>query len=67
MGRGTFPQSRTPPCKRRQIKAAEDYRATHCGCTLHNACLRSFVFEKGGYASGESLYESMRQKLESST
>ncbi len=61
------PGPRLTPAKRRQIEAAENYRATHCGCTLHNACLRSFVRVKGGYASGESLYESMRQKLEAST
>ena len=47
--------------KRRQIAAAEKYRKTHCGCTLHNACLRSFVFEKGGYSSGKSLYRVMKR------
>ena len=61
------PGPRLTPAKRRQIEAAENYRATHRGCTLHNACLRSFVRVKGGYASGESLYESMHQKLEAST
>ena len=61
------PGPRLTPAKRRQIAAAENYRATHCGCSLHNACLRSFVAAKGGYASGKSLYESMRQKLEAST
>ena len=45
--------------KRRQIAAAENYRKTHCGCTLHNACIKSFVPETGGYASGKSLYLAM--------
>ena len=45
--------------KRRQIAAAEKYRKTHCGCSLHNACLRSFVPETGGYSSGKSLYLAM--------
>ena len=53
------PGPRLNPAKRRQIEAAENYRATHCGCTLHNACLRSFVRVKGGYASGKSLYLAM--------
>ena len=55
------PGPRLTAAKRRQIKAAEDYRATHCGCTLHNACIRSFVFEKGGYASAMALYSHMHE------
>ena len=45
--------------KRRQIATAEKYRKTHCGCTLHNACIKSFVPETGGYASEKSLYLAM--------
>ena len=56
------PGPRLTAAKHKQIAAAEDYRKTHCGCTLHNACLKSFVPETGGYASGESLYESMRRR-----
>ena len=48
--------------ERRQIAAAESYLATHSGCTLHNACVRSFGTAKGGYASGLSMYESLRQQ-----
>ena len=50
---------RLTAAKRHQIAAAEKYRDTHCGCTLHNACLKSFVRESGGYASGKSLYLAM--------
>jgi len=53
------PGPRLNPAKCRQIAAAEKYRDTHCGCTLHNACLKSFVREPGGYASGKSLYLAM--------
>ena len=53
------PGPRLTPAKRRQIEAAENYRATHCGCTLHNACLRSFVRAKDGYKSGKALYRVM--------
>ena len=56
------PGPRLTAAKRRQIKAAEDYRATHCGCTLHNACLRSFVFEKGGYCSWKAMYVVLTRK-----
>ena len=55
------PGPRLTQAKRKQISAAEKYRKTHCGCTLHNACLRSFVFEKGGYSSGKSLYRVMKR------
>ena len=55
------PGPRLTAAKRRQIAAAEKYKKTHCGCTLHNACLRSFVFEKGGYSSGKSLYRVMKR------
>ena len=53
------PGPRLNPAKRRQVAAAETYKKTHCGCTLHNACLKSFVREPGGYASGKSLYLAM--------
>ena len=53
------PGPRLTPAKRRQIAAAENYRATHRGCTLHNACLRSFVRAKDGYKSGKALYRVM--------
>ena len=53
------PGPRLTQAKRRQIAAAEKYRKTHCGCTLHNACLRSFAALPGGYASGKSLYLAM--------
>ncbi len=53
------PGPRLTAAKRRQIAAAEKYKKTHCGCTLHNACLKSFVSEPGGYSSGKSLYLAM--------
>ena len=53
------PGPRLTAAKRRQIAAAEKYRKTHCGCTLHNACIKSFVSDPGGYASGKSLYLAM--------
>ena len=56
------PGPRLTAAKRRQIAAAEKYRKTHCGCTLHNACLRSFTALPGGYASGKSLYRVMKRK-----
>ena len=56
------PGPRITPAKRRQIEAAETYRSTHRGCTLHNACLRSFVPAKGGYKSAMAMYECMRRK-----
>ena len=55
------PGPRLTPTKRRQIDAAKDYLATHRGCTLHNACLRSFVRAKGGYKSAMSLYSYMHE------
>ena len=55
------PGPRLTAAKHKQIAAAEDYRKTHCGCTLHNACLKSFVPETGGYASGKSLYRVMKR------
>ena len=56
------PGPRLTAAKRRQIAAAENYRKTHCGCTLHNACLRSFTVLPGGYASGKSLYLAMHRE-----
>ena len=54
------PQPTKAKCK--QIADAKTYKKTHCGCSLYNACIKSFVHMPGGYASGESLYESMRQQ-----
>ena len=56
------PGPRLTQTKRRQMAAAEKYRKTHCGCSLRNACIKSFVPETGGYASGLSMYESMRRR-----
>jgi len=50
------PGPRITAAKRRQIEAAEAYRKSHAGCTLHNACMRSFVPAKGGYKSAKTLY-----------
>ena len=55
------PWPRLTAAKRRQIEAAEAYRQSHVGCTLHNACIKSFVPAKGGYASGKSLYLAFHQ------
>ena len=55
------PGPRLTPAKQRQIEAAEKYRTMHCGCTLHNACMKSFTAELGGYSSSKSLYLAMRQ------
>ena len=55
------PGPRLTPAKRRQIEAAKNYRATHCGCTLHNACIRSFVPAKGGYKNAMALYRTMKR------
>ena len=56
------PGPRLTPAKRRQIEAAKNYRATHCGCTLHNACIRSFVPASGGYRSAKALYVVLTRK-----
>ena len=50
------PGPRVTAAKRRQIEAAEAYRKSHAGCTLHNACIKSFVAAKGGYKSAKTLY-----------
>ena len=50
------PGPRITPAKQRQIEAAEKWRATHAGCSLYNACLRSFVPAKGGYKSAKVMY-----------
>ena len=59
--RGEDPNAKKPgpqmtEAKRRQIKAAENYRRTHAGCTLHNACLKSFSSVDGGFKSAGALY-----------
>ena len=61
------PGPRLTAAKRRQIAAAENYRATHRGCTLHNACLRSFAAAKGGYKSGKALYRVMLRTAKDDT
>ena len=55
------PGPRITPAKQRQIEAAEKWRATHAGCSLHNACIRSFVPAKGGYKSAAALYTHMHE------
>ena len=59
------PGPRLTPAKRRQIEAAEAYRKSHAGCTLHNACIRSFVPAKGGYKSADALYSHLHRQLKS--
>ena len=56
------PGPRLTAAKRRQIEAAEAYRQSHAGCSLHNACIRSFVAAKGGYGSAKNLYRVMSRK-----
>ena len=55
------PGPRLTPAKRRQIEAAEAWRKSHAGCTLHNACIRSFVPARGGYRSAAALYSHMHE------
>ncbi len=55
------PGPRLTPAKRRQIDAAESYRRSHAGCTLHNACMRSFVTSTGGYKNAMALYRTMKR------
>ena len=56
------PGPRLTPAKRRQIEAAEAWRKSHAGCSLHNACMRSFVPAKGGYKSAKNLYRVMSRQ-----
>ena len=56
------PGPRLTPAKKRQIEAAEAWRASHAGCSLHNACIRSFAPARGGYRSAKALYECMRRQ-----
>ncbi len=55
------PGPRLTPAKRRQIEVVEEYRATHRGCSLYNACIRSFVPSNGGYKSAKTIYEHIRR------
>ena len=55
------PGPRLTPTKRRQIEAAEAWRKSHAGCSLHNACMRSFVPAEGGYKSADALYSHMHE------
>jgi len=57
------PGPRLTAAKRRQIEAAREYQRTHAGCTLHNACIRSFAAAKGGFASGKALYVVLKRQL----
>jgi hypothetical protein len=59
------PGPRLNAAKKRQIEAAEAWRSSHAACSLHNACLRSFVPAKGGYKSADALYSHMHRKLKS--
>ena len=59
------PGPRLTPAKRRQIDAAETWRKSHAGCTLHNACIRSFVPARGGYRSADALYSHLHRRLKS--
>ena len=56
------PGPRITSAKQRQIDAAEKWRATHAGRSLHNACIRSFVPAKGGYKNAKAMYECLRRK-----
>ena len=55
------PGPRLTPAKRRQIEAAEAWRKSHAGCSLHNACMRSFVPAEGGYKNAMALYRTMKR------
>ena len=55
------PGPRVTAAKRRQIEAAEACRKSHAGCTLHNACIKSFVPAKGGYKNAMALYRTMKR------
>ena len=55
------PGPRLTPAKRRQIEAAEAWRKSHAGCSLHNACMRSFVPTEGGYKNAMALYRTMKR------
>lgn len=56
------PGPRPTPAKQRQIEAAKAWRKNHAGCTLHNACIRSFVPAKGGYKSAKTMYVVLKRK-----
>ena len=59
------PGPRITPAKQRQIDAAKKWRATHAGCSLHNACIRSFVPAKGGYKNAAVLYSFFHRRAKS--
>ena len=52
--------------KRRQIATAKEYKRTHCGCTLHHACQKSFSSVEGGFKSAESLYSHLNEEMKRS-
>lgn len=55
------PGPRLSAAKQRQIETAKTYRKGHAGCTLHNACMRSFVDVPGGYKNAMALYRTMKR------
>ncbi len=55
------PGPRLTASKRRQVEAAEAYRRSHAGCSLHNACMRSFTTLQGGYKNAMALYRTMKR------
>lgn len=56
------PGPRPSSVKQRQIEDALHYLKTHRGCTLHNACLRSFTKIDGGYKSAKSMFAAINRK-----
>lgn len=59
----TKPGPQMNDAKRRQIGEAEKYKKTHCGCTLFNACRKSFSYVEGGFKSADSLYSHMHEEM----
>lgn len=53
------PRHRKNPAKRQQLKAALEYKNSHAGCSIHNACTRAFVPLAGGYASSKCVYRTL--------
>ena len=58
------PGPRLTPTKQLQIEAVEKYRATHRGCSLFNACMRSYIPAKGGYKNPKVIYEHIRRQTQ---
>ena len=55
---------RKTTAKQQQIDAALEYWNSHAGCSLHNACIRTFVSLHNGYSSGKSMYRVMLRHKE---